>query len=70
MNDTYVIENGAEVQLKHRDDVVVPDRIELLPGGFVKLIYKRQYQKDIYPREQIEGMYTHTSGKEENAEWW
>jgi len=65
----YVMPDGAEVLLKDRDDVVVPDRIEILPGGFVKLIFKKQYQKEIYPREEIEGMYSHTQ-TEEQEDWW
>ena len=69
MEPLYVIPDGGEVKLSYKDDVVVPDRIEILPGGFVKLVYKGLYQKDIVPRDTIEYISSHTQ-TEENEEWW
>lgn len=72
-NDTYteanVLPNGGEIEFTDDRDTHVPDRIEFLPGGFVKAIYKRQYEIVVYPPHAIEGVYAHTNHLEDE-EWW
>jgi len=65
-----VLEHGAEVYFKHEEGARVYDRIEFMPSGMVVCFNKQAYSKDIFPREQIVSMHTHTSDEEENAEWW
>lgn len=65
-----VLEDGGEIHFRDDDrEAYVADRIEFLPGGWVKAIYKRKYQMEIYPPQSIEGIYTHTNSVED-AEWW
>jgi len=64
--DLNVITEGGEIHFK---DDRVPDRIEILNGGWVKAIYKRNYQQEIHPPDAIEGIYTHTNDLEDE-EWW
>lgn len=67
---SYVIEHGGDVELKNRDRTHMYDRIIFTESGVVVCINKKQYSKDCYPREAIEGIHTHTSDEEESAEWW
>lgn len=64
-----VLEDGAEIHFRDDRDAHVPDRIEILAGGWVRAIYKSQYQQEIYPPDAIEGIYTHTNALEDE-EWW
>ncbi len=67
---SYIIEEGGDVELKHRENTLNYSRIEFTDSGMVVCIQKGSYAKDCYPREQIEGIHTHTSDEEESAEWW
>ena len=64
-----ILPNGAEIHFNDDRDAHVPDRIEFLPGGFVKAIYKNQYEISVYPSHVIEGIYTHTNHLEDE-DWW
>jgi hypothetical protein len=66
----YVSEYGGEVHFATDREPGQFDRIELYPDGWVVLINKNSYSKDILQKEAIEGIYTHTSDEEESAEWW
>lgn len=66
---THVLEQGGEVALKGREARLNPDRIEFLPSGMVKLVFKTSYEKQYHPREDIEAVYTHTK-QEEEEDWW
>ena len=67
--DPNVMPQGAEIHFKDDRDAHVPDRIEFLNGGWVRAIYKQNYQQEVYPPEEIEGIYTHTNPLEDE-EWW
>jgi len=67
---SYLIEHGADVVVENREGRLHYDRIEFTDSGVVVCINKAGYQMDCYPREQVEGVYTHTSDEEESAEWW
>lgn len=64
-----VIEDGAEIHFTDDTDTKVADRIEILPGGMVRAIYKQSYQQEVYPQRRIRGLYTHTNALEDE-EWW
>lgn len=66
----YVIEEGGEVEVNHRDETLLYDRIVFTNSGMVVCINKQMYAKDCYPREEIESVRTHTSDEEEDAGWW
>jgi len=68
-NQQSVLPNGGEIHFTDDRDPHSADRIEYLPGGHVKAIYKRQYEMEIYPPHIIEGVYTFTKHVED-AEWW
>lgn len=68
-DDPRVLPHGAEIHFTDDRDPHGPDRVEFLPGGFVKAIYKNQYQLEVYPPDAIEGVYTHTNHLEDK-EWW
>ncbi len=67
--DPNVLPNGAEIHFTDERDAHVPDRVEFLRGGFVKAIYKNQYEIKVYPSDVIEGVYTHTKHLEDE-DWW
>jgi len=64
-----VLPNGAEIHFKDGRDDHVPDRVEFLPGGFIKAIYKDLYEIRIYHPDEIQKLATHTNHVED-AEWW
>jgi len=67
---SYIIDHGADVFVEGRDDTLCYDRVEILDSGMVVCINKGGYQKDIYAREKIKGIHTHTNDEEESADWW
>ncbi|GGL55353.1 hypothetical protein [Halocalculus aciditolerans] len=67
--DPTILPDGAEIHFTDDRDAHVPDRIEFLPGGFVKAIYKQSYSLEVYPPHAIEGVYTHTNHLEDEG-WW
>ena len=69
MSNPDVLEHGAEIHFKDEAGVKVPDRIEILNGGWVRAIYKQTYQQEVYPPNKIEGLYTHTN-ELEDEDWW
>jgi len=68
-HDPNVLPDGAEIHFTDDRDTYVPDRVEFLPGGFVKCIYKHNYSIEVYPQSDIEGIYTHTNHLEDQ-DWW
>lgn len=64
-----VLPYGAEIHFNDERDAHVPDRVEFLPGGFVKGIFKRQYDIHIYHPDDIDSIHTHTEHLEDE-EWW
>jgi len=64
-----VLPNGAEIHFTDGRDAHSADRVEFLPGGWVKAIYKNTYQLEVYPPGVVEGVYTHTNHLEEE-DWW
>lgn len=64
-----VLPDGAEVLFADSRDVKVPDRVEFLDSGYVKAIYKSEYQVEFYPPHAIEGVYAHTNHIEDE-DWW
>jgi len=64
-----ILPNGAEIHFTDDRDAHSADRVEFLPGGFVKAIYKNQYQLEVYPPDVIGGVYTFTKHLEDE-EWW
>lgn len=64
-----VIPEGGDVDFTDDDKTYNFDRIEILPGGMVKLINKADYSKVYRPVSKVEGIYTHTSTEEEE-DWW
>ncbi len=64
-----ILPNGGEIVLKHHDERLVYDRIELDPSGMVVCINKSGYQLDAYPMEQIQEINTYTKHLEDE-EWW
>jgi len=68
-DDPNVLPNGAEIHFTDDRDAHAPDRVEFLNGGYVKAIYKNQYQLEVYPPHVIEGVYTYTKHLEDK-EWW
>jgi len=69
-NQDELLPNGAEVYLKNEESARLYDRIKFTDSGMIICINKQAYQKDIFPREQIQSMHTHTTDEEESAEWW
>ena len=67
--DPNVMPHGGEIHFKDDRDAHVPDRIEFLNGGWVRAIYKHNYQQEVFPPGEIEGIYTHTNSLEDE-EWW
>lgn len=67
--DINVITEGGEIHFNDDRDAHVPDRIEILNGGWVKAIYKKNYQQELHPPDVIEGIYTHTNDLEDER-WW
>ena len=64
-----VLPNGGEIYFTDSRDVRPADRIEYLPGGHVKAIYKNQYEMEIYPPHAIRAVCTFTAHVEDE-EWW
>lgn len=69
MTDRNVLPNGADIEFTDERDTHCADRVEFLPGGHVKAIYKNSYQLEVYPPDVVEGVYTHTNHLEDK-EWW
>jgi hypothetical protein len=69
MSEPTVLPNGGEIHFADGRDAHVPDRIEILNGGMVRAIYKRQYEQKIFPPHEISGIHTHTKNLEDE-EWW
>ena len=67
--DPNVMPMGGEIHFTDDRDAHVPDRIEILRGGWVRAIYKHNYQQEIHPPDAIEGIYNHTNALEDE-EWW
>jgi hypothetical protein len=64
-----VLPNGGEIHFTDGREVKRADRVEFLPSGMVKAIYKKSYNLEVYPPHVIEGVYTFTEHLEDN-EWW
>jgi hypothetical protein len=67
--DPNGLPNGGEIHFSDGRDVKVADRVEFLEGGFIKAIYKQNYQLEVYPSDKVEGVYTFTKHLED-ADWW
>jgi len=59
--DPAVLPNGGEIHFTDDRDPHAPEYVQFLPGGFVKAVYPRQYNIEVYSDHVIEGVYTHTS---------
>jgi hypothetical protein len=55
---THVIEHGANVDLTDSEKTRAADKVEILDGGMVVLYFTRSGEKEYYPREAVEGIYT------------
>jgi len=66
---TYVLPNGADVEVKGKEDTQVYDRVEITDSGMVVCINKSGYQVDCYPQERIHSMHTFTEHLEDEG-WW
>jgi hypothetical protein len=64
-----ILPNGAEIHFTDDRDPHSADRVEFLPGGMVKAIYKNQYELEVYPPHVIQGVYTFTRHVEDE-DWW
>lgn len=64
-----LLPNGAEIHFTDDREPHSADRVEFLPGGLVKAIYKKEYQLEVYPPDVIAGVYTYTKHLEEE-DWW
>lgn len=65
----YVLPDGGEVHFTTDREPAPADRIEILPGGWVKLVFKHSYKKEILPSRVIEGIHSHTQHEEDQG-WW
>lgn len=66
---SYVLPNGADVEVKGIKDTRFYDRVEITGSGMVVCIDKYGYQMDCYPQERIESMHTSTEHLEDE-DWW
>lgn len=70
VDEPITLKNGGEIHFKDDEkDAHVADRIEILPGGWVRAIFKNQYQQSLYNPDDISGIHTHTNALEDE-DWW
>lgn len=67
--DRNVMPHGGEIHFTDERDAHVPDRIEFLNGGWVRAVYKHNYQQEVHPPDEIKGIYSHTNPLEDE-DWW
>jgi len=67
--DQQILPNGAEIHFQDERGPHSADRVEFLPGGWVKAVYKRSYEVNVFPPGEIRGIYTHTNHLEDK-DWW
>jgi hypothetical protein len=67
---SYLLGTGGDISIEGEERMRNYDRIEFCESGVVVCINKAEYAKDVFPRERVESVHTHTSDEEESAEWW
>lgn len=65
---SHEIEHGADVVIRPGDGsskTLVPDHVEILENGWVRLRFETQYEVKYFLPEMVKGMHTHTTDEEE-----